>query len=274
MASLHPPSRVWSKPTQGVVSSDQQYGLGKIMLIWAFAAVPMPILAFVVAPAMTTAHTANAVLIVWYLMIAGMIWQFILSAILLHQECSLRNWSAIKQRIWMQVPQDPRNGKANPKLFWWLIPAFLFYLAIEASSIGTVISELILIPFPILGDLPLLDLADIASSELEGAWWLVGVALVSCVFNYVLGEELLFRGILLPKMHGVFGSWDWVANSILFAFYHLHRPTQMLGFAVGSLAWALPTRRFRSIWFSMILHGIEGLFVIGLTLAIVLGEMS
>ena len=29
---------------------------------------------------------------------------------------------------------------------------------------------------------------------------------------------------------GVFGKWDWVANSVLFALYHMHRPTQALGF--------------------------------------------
>ena len=43
-----------------------------------------------------------------------------------------------------------------------------------------------------------------------------------CVFNTVLGEELLFRGYLLPRMAGVFGRYDWVANGVIFAAYHLH----------------------------------------------------
>ena len=139
---------------------------------------------------------------------------------------------------------------------------------------GAMIGGLILVAFPILDELPVLELQDLASPELKGAWWLIGVALVSCLFNYVLGEELLFRGILLPKMRGVFGRWDWIANSVLFAFYHLHRPTQMLGFIIGGLAWTLPTRRFRSLWFSIILHGVEGVFVVGLTIAIVAGYDS
>jgi membrane protease YdiL (CAAX protease family) len=254
--------------------TDQQYSLGKILTIWALAAVPMPILAFVVAPAVTTPATANPVLIVWYLMIVGMIWQFFLSVILLHQESDLRNWARIKQRIWLQAPQDPHTRKANAKLFLWLIPAFLFYLAVEVSELGTIVGELILIPFPKLQELPVLELADIASPELKGAWWLVGVAVVSCLFNYVLGEELLFRGVLLPRMRGVFGSWDWAANSVLFAVYHLHRPTQILGFILGGLAWTLPARRFQSIWFSIILHGFEGVFVLGMTIAVVSGTFS
>jgi membrane protease YdiL (CAAX protease family) len=44
------------------------------------------------------------------------------------------------------------------------------------------------------------------------------------VFNTVLGEELLFRGLLLPRMQGAFGRGDWVANGVLFAVYHLHVP--------------------------------------------------
>lgn len=251
-------------------SQEGQYSLGKIVAVWALAAVPMPILAFLVAPMIPKSSTAHAVLVVWYLMIAGMVWQFILSLILLHQECGLQNWHAIKARIWLQAPQDPRTGASNAKLFMWLLPAFLFYLLVEMSGIGAAIGELMLIPLPILIELPLLDLGVLASPELQGAWWLVGVAFVSCLFNYLLGEELLFRGILLPKMRGVFGQWDWVANSILFALYHLHRPTQMLGFIVGGLAWTLPTRRFRSIWFAVILHGIEGVFVIGVTIATVI----
>lgn len=274
MISLRHLSHRWPNSATEEKHVDQQYGLGKIIAIWGLAAVPMPILAFVVAPAIAPVGTAHTVLVVWYLMIIGMSWQFILSVILLQQECGLQNWRTIKQRIWLQAPKDPRTGKANPRLFWWLIPALLFYLAIEMSAIGTVVGELILIPFPALMNLPVLDLADIASPALEGAWWLVGVAVVSCLFNYVLGEELLFRGILLPKMRGAFGTWDWVANSVLFGLYHLHRPTQMLGFIIGGFAWALPASQFRSIWFSIILHGIEGFFVVGLTIAIVRGGVS
>jgi len=54
-------------------------------------------------------------------------------------------------------------------------------------------------------------------------WWLLGILAVMIVFNYLLGEELIFRGILLPKMNGMFGKWDWLANHLLFVTYHLHK---------------------------------------------------
>jgi membrane protease YdiL (CAAX protease family) len=49
----------------------------------------------------------------------------------------------------------------------------------------------------------------------------------SFIFN-ILGEELYYRGALLPKMCGVFGDWAWAANGVLFAFKH------------GGLSWVIP----------------------------------
>ena len=60
--------------------------------------------------------------------------------------------------------------------------------------------------------------------RLVGAWWFLGLFVVFAVFNTFLGEELLFRGVLLPRMQGVFGKWSWVANGVLFGFYHVHQP--------------------------------------------------
>lgn len=245
-----------------IEDTDSQYSLLKIMTIWALVAIPMPILAFIVAPAIAAPGTINYMLLVLYLMIGGMVWQFILSMIILYRELDNFTWSAIKERVWLQAPRDPKTGKVNYWLFLWLIPAFLFYMAFEVSPIGAYIGELILIPLPILAELPVLDLADLSVPELVGAWWLLPVILFMCLFNYLLGEELLFRGILLPKMRGVFGKWDWVANAVLFALYHLHRPTQALGFILGTMAWTLPVKRFRSMWFAVILHGFEGIFAV------------
>lgn len=87
-----------------------------------------------------------------------------------------------------------------------------------------------------------------------GQWWLLGVLAVMIVFNYLLGEELIFRGILLPKMNGVFRKWDFIANAILFATCHLHKIwvwPQILLFN-----WIIPwaAKRFKSYWVSVIIH--------------------
>jgi membrane protease YdiL (CAAX protease family) len=252
-------------------TTADQYSLGKILVIWAAVTVPMPIMAFWIAPILAERSTIHPGVIVWLLLIAGMAWQFILSVWLLYHELEEFTWDAICDRIWLKKPSSPRTGRTSLSYFWWLIPAFAFYAAIELTPVVDVLGRLILIPFPTLEQLPVLDVTDLRSEEFIGQWWLMGVALVSCLFNYLLGEELLFRGVLLPKMRGVFGRWDWAANATLFALYHLHRPLRMLGFIVGGIAWSLPSRYFRSIWFAIILHGIEGVALLVGVFAVVSG---
>ena len=124
--------------------------------------------------------------------------------------------------------------------------------------------------FPALQPAPYMDITQLVSPEFKGQWWLLGVTLVAIILNYFLGEELIFRGILLPKMQGVFGKYDWVANAVLFGLYHLHKPWIMLSTIIGSLGMTWPTRRFRSYWMGVIVHGIEGYFVV-IVLAVLLG---
>jgi hypothetical protein len=99
-------------------TDDTQYSLAKILSIWAVVAVPMPILAFVIGPMLAPEGTWQQGVSIWLLLIGGMIWQFIVSVIILYRELDQLTWSTIKARIWLQAPQDPRTGKANYKLFW------------------------------------------------------------------------------------------------------------------------------------------------------------
>lgn len=109
-------------------------------------------------------------------------------------------------------------------------------------------------------------------AQLVNAWWFLGLFIVFAVFNTFLGEELLFRGALLPKMNGVFGKWDWVANGVLFGFYHLSQPWGILSSSItGMFCTAYPARRFRSTWMSVIVHSAQSVFFIFLILGIVLG---
>ena len=259
------------KQTSSGCPDGDQYSLTKILAIWALVAVPMPILAFVVAPAIADVGTIKHGFTFWFLMIAGMIWQFIVSMIVLAQDGALSSWAAFRDRVWLNAPRDPRTGEAHWRLLWWLIPAFLFLAVIELSPVGPFLGKLILIPLPFVANLPEMNLEMIAAPELVGSWWIMGVAIIACIFNYALGEELLFRGVLLPKMRGVFGKWDWVANAVLFAFYHMHVPLRILFIAVGTLAWTLPSSYFRSNWFALILHGVEGIFLLVMVFLFVSG---
>jgi membrane protease YdiL (CAAX protease family) len=127
--------------------------------------------------------------------------------------------------------------------------------------------------FPGLKEPAYQDVQQLASPEFIGQWWIMGVALVSFIFNYFLGEEFLWRGILLPKMQGVFGKYDWVANAVIFGLYHVHKPWSLPSIILTNLTYSWPAARFRSNWMAIIVHGLEGLPMLILPLLIILGWM-
>jgi membrane protease YdiL (CAAX protease family) len=247
-----------------------QYSLWQILGIWALVALPMALLAWVVAPAIIPYSPLHPGITYWLLMIAGMGWQYIVSLAIIYSELGTLRWSAIRQRTWLQTPRDPKTGQPNPRLFWWLLPPLLF-----AALVGWGLSSYLDAPmawlYPGLQMPDFADISHLANPQFAGQWWLLGVALESSIFNYFLGEEFLFRGILLPKMQRVFGKYDWVANAVLFGLYHLHKPWMIPSLIVGSLGITWPARRFRSNWMAIVVHGVEGIFLLVMILAVILG---
>jgi uncharacterized protein len=73
---------------------------------------------------------------------------------------------------------------------------------------------------PALREPSYISAQSLADPRFQGQWWILGLALTSMLFAYILGEGLPFRGVLLRRMAGVFGRWDFVANSVLFGLYH------------------------------------------------------
>jgi membrane protease YdiL (CAAX protease family) len=90
------------------------------------------------------------------------------------------------------------------------------------------------------------------------------------VFNTVLGEELLFRGYLLPRMNNAFGRGDWLANGILFAAYHVHMWWSMPSILFDTLVFSLPSKYYRSALIGIIVHSTQSIVLFFLVLPVVL----
>jgi membrane protease YdiL (CAAX protease family) len=257
------------------VTDIPQYGVTRILVIWAAAAVPMAILGWVVAPALApAAQTPGFVRLA--VLTVGLAWQFVLVVLLLRREAGTFSWSELRRRLWLTTPRDPQTGKPSARLVLWIIPLILLTTVYE-MQIRAVIEKLWVSVFPFLAEPPGYSFGAAfaspdAKAHLVGAWGIFALVVVEALFNTVIGEELLFRGLLLPRMSGAFGRWDWVVNGLLFGLYHLHQPWQLLSNAVqGILLLALPSRTFRSSWFGIIVHSGQSVFVAFLTLGLVLG---
>jgi membrane protease YdiL (CAAX protease family) len=252
-----------------------QYSLGKILWVWTAAAIPMGILGWIVAPAFARGSN-DPVFARLAVLTVGLVWQFALVMLLLRHETGTWRWSMLGPRLWLNAPRSPRTGETRARLWWWLVPITLLTAVFELRAKG-VLDDWWVHLFPFLAEPPGWSLGAAlatpeARSHLVGAWGTGGLFLVNALFNTVLGEELLFRGLLLPRMAGAFAEADWVANGFLFGVYHLHQPWGILGSVThGILMFALPSRYFRSAWFGIVAHSGQSIFFAVLMLLLILG---
>jgi membrane protease YdiL (CAAX protease family) len=217
--------------TQEITSRKDQYTLWQILGIWFAAGAPMWFLGWVAYPAMSAGlPPVDAGLFRMKLLTIGMVWQFVLAMIILYREEGSIRLGTISRRFWLNHPKSPRNGETK-KALWWLLPLILLVAALEIGLRSALVDMWTGI-FPFLAEPEGYDFSVMFTPEMRaqlvGAWGLLVLLFVSDLFNTFLGEEFLFRGVLLPKMEGVFGKWDWVANGILFSVYHLHQPWGIL----------------------------------------------
>src|SRR5215212_6135207 len=243
---------------------SEQYSLAKILGIWAAAALPMAALAWVVAPWLADRLDGPLALTraLLVLLTVGLIWQFVLVVLLIHRERGSLRWAVLKDALWLHSPRSSRTGRVGGRLWLVLIPCVLLLGAEEFIPTFP----------PAAGhDFTAFVQSDAGQAFMSGNWVWYALIVVFVVFNTVLGEELLFRGVLLPRMQGAFGRFDWVANGVLFALYHLHVPwviPQTL--LVDTFVEAYPSRRYRSALIGIIVHSSQSVFVLALVQFLVL----
>lgn len=252
-----------------------QYVLWQILGIWLAAGVPIWILGWLVYPALSRDLTAvDAALLRIKLITMGLIWEFVLSMLILYREQGNIRLETIRRRFRLNHPISPKTGQQDKRLWWLLIPLLVLIYLVQAK-IGPVLTGLWTGLFPFLAEPPGYSNAALFAPEVRslwvGAWDLLGLMILLSVFNTFLGEEFVFRGALLPKMKGVFGKWDWVANAVLFGFYHLHQPWGIPGSILSGLVYASTAKGYRTTWFSIVLHSGQSLFFLFLILGLVLG---
>jgi membrane protease YdiL (CAAX protease family) len=261
------------------IKTKDQYALTKILGIWLSAALPMGVLGWIVAPAVapdTAEDPVGAATTRIGVLTIGLIWQFILSMIIVRREEGDLRPSTIRRRLWLNKPRDPKTGQPRGRLWLWVVP-LLALVALTDILLAPTLDRLWVSLFPFFAQ-PAGSALDSAlespeiQAQLVGAWGVLALFFVNALFNTVLGEEFLFRGVLSPKMEGVFGKWDWVANGVLMGAYHFHQPWGILTSVIdGVFLFSLPSRRFRSTWLAIITHSGQSVFFLFLILGLVLG---
>jgi hypothetical protein len=187
------------------VEKVNQYSLLQVLAIWAAAALPMGILGWIVAPAFAPDIRTNpigAVLIRYGVLTLGLMWMFVLTLILVYREEGNVRWATLRLRLRLNTPRDPRSSEPRRRLWLWAIP-LLVLVALWGILVGPQLAQLWASLFPALAEPTGFSLGSVlatpAGRELfVGAWAVLALFALNALFNSVLGEELLFRGVLLP----------------------------------------------------------------------------
>jgi hypothetical protein len=246
----------------------RQFTRTGVAAMWAAAAVPMGLLSWLVVPAVAGAGASPSRFFVTLVgaLAAGLAWQFLLVlAVVWREQHSLR-WAALRSALWLESltakGKDGRERRGG-RLWLWLIPCVLGFAFLSVIPVGPLAGP----ANRNLGSF----LGSAAGKHLfHGSWGLFGLVLVMLVLNTVLGEELLFRGVLLPRMRGAFGKADWVVNGVIFGLYHLHEPWSIPSSIPAGMLFAYPSKRFRSAWAGIVIHSAQSVFFAVLLLGVVL----
>jgi membrane protease YdiL (CAAX protease family) len=256
-------------------SEKGQYTLWQILGIWLAGGAPIWILAWVIHPVLSQGLAPVDSGLLWMkLSLLGLVWQFVLSMLILYREEGDIRLATISRRFWLNNPVSPRTGQKDNRLWWLLIPLMLLVVILElglAPFLDGIWTNL----FPFLSEPQSRSLDALFVPEMHafwiGAWDFFALFVIVSLFNNFLSEEFLFRGLLLPRMKGVFGKWDWVANGVIFGVYHLHMAWTIPGNIVFGWLMAFVARRYRSNWFPIVLHNGQAFYFGFLILGLVLG---
>jgi membrane protease YdiL (CAAX protease family) len=191
-------------------------------------------------------------------MAVGLIWQFVLAMGLVGYEQRSLRWTRIREAMWLRSPESPKTGRVGGRTWFIVIPLIIAFALMQEAGL----------PAPVARDLGGFLQTDSGKSFLDGSWDIFGLFMVMAVFNTVLGEELLFRGVLLPRMQGAFGDRDWLANGVLFGLYHLHVPWAITNAILDGPMNAYFTKKYRSAWIGITVHSAQtvvlGLIIFGM----------
>ena len=89
--------------------------------------------------------------------------------------------------------------------------------------------------------------------QMRGNWWLVIAFLGFAIMN-VAGEELWWRGYVLPRQELAFGQHTWLLHGVLWILFHVFMPWNLIRYIPGGLALPYVAQKLRNTIPGMIAH--------------------
>jgi membrane protease YdiL (CAAX protease family) len=146
------------------------------------------------------------------------------------------------------------------------------------SALSTKLIALGIIPVP--DHLPLIldpgavynhnSLSQIVGGQISGNWRVILIYFIMLFFN-IAGEELLWRGYILPRQELAFGKMTWLIHGLLWTMFHSFKWWDLLSLLPVCLIISFVAQKRKSIWPGFIAHYIVNGIGLIMFLAAVLG---
>lgn len=187
------------------------------------------------------------------------IFMFALMLILYRIEGNRFIWSEFKTRMRLTV-----NGKTVLSGIMLLAVCLVLYLALQPLSKMLASTTLMSPPDwfgPDLHPLKHGGPGTLMGTAMRGLVWAPIVYFAGWFFN-IAGEELLFRGYLLPRMELSFKGRAWLVNGICWLLWHCFWRWQMIALIPVTMLLPLIAQKTRSTIPGIIAHGIMNLVTV------------
>ncbi|MGD2146514.1 MAG: CPBP family intramembrane metalloprotease [Anaerolineae bacterium] len=111
---------------------------------------------------------------------------------------------------------------------------------------------------------------------LMGGWvrgnWPLALVSVGTLFFNVAGEELWWRGYILPRQEAAHGRHAWVPHGVLWTLFHAFKYWEFAALLPVCLGFAFVAQRRRSTWPTILAHaalnGVESIYVVLLVVGV------
>lgn len=212
-----------------------------------------------------------------YLMSIGLplVLMFVAALVYLPVEGILLTWTNLKARYRL-APLDRTQ--------WLWIVGVIIVCGIIGTGIMSQVSGLLIQNglIPILDSLPdflrplsadALRAYDEAVGGFTNNWWPFIAMFVVLFFN-IIGEELWWRGVVLPRQELAFGRWVWVVHGVMWAFFHVFKWWDIVTLLPITLGLTYLAYRYKNTTPGIVIHyAVNGISLIPLALG-ALGLLS
>ena len=162
-------------------------------------------------------------------------------------------WSAFKKRNWLN-----KMTKAD---WLWTLGLFVFGITVYLllAPVGKFLAQ---IEFfappdffpPELNPNKALRSGYMMDYKLSGHYWIAIVYFFAWVTN-ILGEELLFRGMIFRRQIEKYGSLAWFYHGLLWTLWHVFWKWNLIAILPFGLALSYTVYKRKNIWTGIVAHG-------------------